>query len=73
MPITELRERAEHALGQAPGSLQTLRANEREHILLALRDTGWVLAGPNGAAALLGMKRTTLQSRMHKLGIQRPT
>lgn len=73
VPITELRERAEHALGQAPGSLQTLRANEREHILLALRDTGWVLAGPNGAAALLGMKRTTLQSRMHKLGIQRPT
>ena len=38
-----------------------------------LRETRWVLAGPNGAAARLGMKRTTLQSRMQKLGIHRPS
>ena len=50
----------------------TLEAAEREHILRALRDTNWVIAGPNGAAARLGMKRTTLQSRMAKLGISRP-
>ena len=50
----------------------TLEAAEREHILHTLRDTNWVIAGPSGAAARLGMKRTTLQSRMAKLGIIRP-
>jgi formate hydrogenlyase transcriptional activator len=49
----------------------TLEAAEREHILRALRETNWIVAGPNGAAARLGMKRTTLQSRMAKLGISR--
>jgi len=50
----------------------TLEAAERDHILRALNDTNWVIAGPSGAAARLGMKRTTLQSRMAKLGISRP-
>ena len=50
----------------------TLEAAEREHILRTLRETKWVIAGPRGAAARLGMKRTTLQSRMAKLGITRP-
>jgi formate hydrogenlyase transcriptional activator len=50
----------------------TLEAAEREHILRGLCDTNWVIAGPHGAAARLGMKRTTLQSRMAKLGISRP-
>jgi formate hydrogenlyase transcriptional activator len=45
---------------------------EREHILRTLNATQWVLGGPKGAAALLGMKRTTLQSKMKKLGISRP-
>ena len=49
----------------------TLRAAERDHILKALEATNWVLAGPRGAAARLGMKRTTLQSRMRKLGVQK--
>jgi len=49
----------------------TLRAAEREHILKALEATNWVLAGPRGAAARLGMKRTTLQSKMRKLGVER--
>jgi formate hydrogenlyase transcriptional activator len=53
----------------APG---TLADAERDHILGILRETGWVLGGPDGAAARLGMKRTTLQSRMKKLGIARP-
>jgi formate hydrogenlyase transcriptional activator len=44
---------------------------EREHILRVLHDSGWVLGGPNGAAARLGMKRTTLQSKMKKLGVKR--
>jgi formate hydrogenlyase transcriptional activator len=51
--------------------LSTLEAAEREHILRALEETNWVIGGPQGAAARLGMKRTTLQSRMQKLGITR--
>ena len=45
---------------------------ERQHILRALRQTEWRIAGPKGAAAILGMKRTTLQARMRKLGVRRP-
>ncbi len=52
--------------------MATLEAAEREHILRALEATSWVLGGPQGAATRLGMKRTTLQSRMRKLGISRP-
>lgn len=47
-----------------------LEDTERNQILAALEQTNWIIAGPNGAAALLGMKRTTLQSRMQKLGIR---
>ena len=54
-----------------PPSNVTLESMEREHILRILRETGGVLAGVRGAAARLGMKRTTLQSRMQKLGITR--
>ena len=50
----------------------TLADAEREHILAALRDTGWVLGGPKGAAARLGMKRSTLRWKMKQLGISRP-
>ena len=52
--------------------LQTLEENERNHILKALDTTNWRISGENGAAKLLGMKRTTLESRMKKLGINRP-
>jgi formate hydrogenlyase transcriptional activator len=44
-------------------------AGERELIIQALRDTRGVLAGPNGAASRLGLKRTTLQYKIKKLGI----
>ena len=49
----------------------TLESLEREHILRVLRETGGVISGLRGAAARLGMKRTTLQSRMQKMGITR--
>jgi formate hydrogenlyase transcriptional activator len=53
-------------------SITTLEEAERQHILRALRQTEWRIAGAKGAAAVLGMKRTTLQARMRKLGIRRP-
>jgi formate hydrogenlyase transcriptional activator len=55
-----------------PAAAATLADAEREHILGALREAGWVLGGPNGAAARLGMKRSLLYWRMKKLGISRP-
>ena len=66
---------ADSKRGQAEvlsGAVATLADAERDHILGVLRETGWVLGGPNGAAARLAMKRTTLQSKMKKLGISRP-
>jgi formate hydrogenlyase transcriptional activator len=56
----------------ATSSISTLEDAERQHILRALRQTEWRIAGTKGAAAVLGMKRTTLQARMRKLGIRRP-
>jgi formate hydrogenlyase transcriptional activator len=53
----------------SPGSLEDV---ERNHILQVLKETNWVLSGPSGAAARLGLKRATLQYRMKKLGITRP-
>ena len=50
----------------------TLEESDRRHIVAALASTNWVIAGPKGAAARLGMKRSTLQFRMRKLGIVRP-
>ena len=50
----------------------TLQQAERDHIVRILRETNWVIGGASGAAAKLGMKRTTLQSKMQKLGIARP-
>jgi formate hydrogenlyase transcriptional activator len=49
----------------------TLADAEREHILDALRETGWVLGGPKGAATRLGMKRSTLQWKLKRLGISK--
>jgi formate hydrogenlyase transcriptional activator len=53
-------------------SICTLEEAERQHIVRALKQTQWRIAGPKGAAVLLGMKRTTLQARMRKLAIRRP-
>jgi len=49
----------------------TLEDVEREYILRTLRESGGVIAGARGAAERLGMKRTTLQSKIIKLGITR--
>jgi formate hydrogenlyase transcriptional activator len=55
----------------APRNMRTvLDDTEREQILGMLEQANWIVAGPNGAAARLGMKRSTLQSRMQKLGIR---
>lgn len=57
-----------------PQSLNpTLADAERTHILSALERSRWVIGGVNGAASLLGLKRTTLQKKMKKLGIERPS
>lgn len=48
----------------------TLDKTERAEILRALEESNWVIAGANGAAARLGLKRSTLQARMQKLGIR---
>ena len=58
--------------GIPAGSFFTLEEMERQHILSALQRTGGVLAGPQGAARILGMSRSTVWSRMKKLGIQPP-
>jgi transcriptional regulator of acetoin/glycerol metabolism len=50
----------------------TLKDTERAMIVRALEATAWVIGGPNGAAAKLGLKRTTLICKMQKLGICRP-
>ncbi len=56
----------------ANGALHiVLEETERQQILKALKECNWVVAGPNGAAARLAMKRSTLQLRMQKLGIAR--
>jgi len=57
--------------GRKPGQIETLEEVERRHILDTLDAAGWVIAGENGAAAMLGLKRSTLQARMEKLGIRR--
>lgn len=53
--------------------ITSLEAAERDHIMRALQAAKWIIGGPAGAAAKLGMKRTTLQSKMQKLSISRPS
>jgi formate hydrogenlyase transcriptional activator len=67
VPLAELRLEIDNN-HPAEANLEVL---ERKHIVRVLRETGGVIAGMHGAAARLGMKRTTLQSRMQKLGITR--
>jgi formate hydrogenlyase transcriptional activator len=71
IPPDDLKPGAGSANGRAGGPV-TLADAEREHILGVLRETAWVVGGPKGAAARLGMKRSTLQKKMIKLGISRP-
>jgi formate hydrogenlyase transcriptional activator len=71
VPLHEMKPADKLAGNSTPSGSLTLAANEREHILRVLEETKWVVSGPTGAAARLGMKRTTLQARMQKLGITR--
>jgi formate hydrogenlyase transcriptional activator len=66
-PLASLKAAAET---ESQGAI-TLEQAEREHIRKILEQTRWVVAGPNGAAARLGIKRSTLYFRMQKLGISR--
>ena len=70
VPQAELKPATKTETDQTNSS--TLEAVEREHILRVLRDSNWVIGGPAGAAARLGLNRTTLNNRLRKLGISRP-
>jgi len=69
LPLIDLKPTA---TGVSPKNHDTLEEAECKHILAALEETNGVLGGPNGAAIRLGMKRSTLQFRLGKLGISRP-
>jgi formate hydrogenlyase transcriptional activator len=71
VPLSEFKQQTTAASADSPGSVATLEKANREHILRVLGETNWVIGGPTGAAARLGMKRTTLQSLMRRLGIAR--
>jgi transcriptional regulator of acetoin/glycerol metabolism len=84
--VRELRNVIEHAAilttgdtlrvpalgGPAPEAQRTLADSERELILRALESRRWRVKGPQGAAAALGLKPSTLYSRMKKLGLRLP-
>ena len=69
VPLAEILE--DSALSAAAGG-NALEQAEREQILRALRETNWVVGGARGAAARLGLKRTSPAYKMDKLGISRP-
>jgi formate hydrogenlyase transcriptional activator len=72
-PLAELTLQQNLSTVLSESNPTTLKEAEREHILRALKDTKWTIGGPNGAAARLGMKRTTLNSLVKRLGIDPPS
>jgi transcriptional regulator with GAF, ATPase, and Fis domain len=86
--VRELRNVIEHAMilsksktlvvavpklgSSEAGAIRNLEEMERRHIVSVLERTGWRVAGKGGAAEILGVKRSTLHSKMEKLGIRRP-
>ena len=81
LPISESAKRAgptdapKTAEGAAESEIVTddeMRRRERENILAAVKQTKWKISGEDGAAELLGIKPTTLASRMRKMGVERP-
>ena len=70
LPLDELKR---VVAGNTPVANRTLEAVEREHVLHVLEQADWVVGGRNGAAVRLGLPRTTLISRMRKLGIAKGT
>jgi transcriptional regulator with GAF, ATPase, and Fis domain len=73
-PVDQALPSARGAVSDARSAQSSIRLEEIERaaILRALRSANWMVGGANGAAAVLGLKRTSLQSRMQKLGILRP-
>jgi formate hydrogenlyase transcriptional activator len=69
-PVSELQPFRTYKQSDAP--INGLAEVERDHILRALEASNWVVGGESGAAARLGMKRTSLAYRMKKLRIRRP-
>lgn len=70
LQVPPLEQRRTHVATPA-ASRETLAETEREHILHILRETNGIVGGPRGAAARLGLKRTTLASKMRRLRISR--
>jgi formate hydrogenlyase transcriptional activator len=70
IPLAELKH--SNKVSNPPNGSTTLEVVERDHILRVLGELNWVIGGPNGAAARLGVNRTTLNHRLRKLGIARP-
>jgi PAS domain S-box-containing protein len=71
VPLTELKDEESLKSEKGRSQIPDPRAGERDRILRALREAKGRIAGPSGAAARLGMKRTTLNSRLKTLGIER--
>jgi PAS domain S-box-containing protein len=71
VPLAELEAMEEEEEDTEAATNPTLQAAERDHILRALREARGIIGGPGGAAERLGLKRTTLNSKMKKLGIER--
>ena len=69
VPLGDLQSPSQETEASSP--TVTLADAEREHILTVLQETGWVIGGPKGAANRLGMKRSTLQWKMKRLGISK--
>ena len=68
VPLTDLQTQS---MSPAAGKQETLEEAERRTIVDALQRSNWVVSGRRGAASLLGLKRTSLQWRMDKLGIRK--
>jgi formate hydrogenlyase transcriptional activator len=71
VPLAELEAMKEEDEDYEAATNPTFHAAERDHILRALREAKGIIGGPGGAAERLGLKRTTLNSKMKKLGIER--
>jgi formate hydrogenlyase transcriptional activator len=71
VPLNDLPVQSTTVATPALRRAETLEEVERRHILETLDATDWVISGPKGAATTLGLKRSTLQARMEKLGIRR--
>jgi transcriptional regulator with GAF, ATPase, and Fis domain len=73
VPVFQLVDQLEHeSVEVEEGTLQGFEAMAREHILQVLKNTSWKIEGEGGAAAILGLKPSTLRFRIKKLGIKRP-